>query len=332
MFTRTTSLGTAMLACLTAAICQADARAQVYGPGGYYNVNPYVYNGPAGGYLSGAGDVINAQAKFMTEQQRARVIKQQAEQARVDTRRRVFDERKYELDNTPTQQELREKEREVELRRAMKTPTMVAIWSGDALNKILEDAVTKQARGEKMPDIPLDADSLKRISVSPATGGSVGVLKSNGGKLVWPLTLLGGEYDTDRKEVERLFAEVVKQAKAGNIDRALLPDIDKAIRGLRVTLQDNVNDLTPSQHIGAKRYLGYLDDSVKALQDPSAVNYFNDKWTASGKDVDELVKNMRTKGLRFSPAAPGDESAYLALHAALAAYDGSLVAEVRTKQ
>jgi len=93
-----------------------------------------------------------------------------------------------------------------------------------------------------------------------------------------------------------------------------------------------VYDLTPSQHIESKRYLGYLDDSVKALQDPSAVNYFNDKWTASGKDVNELVKNMRTKGLRFAPAAPGDESAYLSLHAALAAYDGSLVAELRTKR
>ena len=53
-------------------------------------------------------------------------------------------------------------------------------------------------------------------------------------------------------------------AKAGSIDRALLPGINSAIQGLRVTLQDNVYDLTPSQHIESKRYLGYLDDSVKA--------------------------------------------------------------------
>ena len=40
------------------------------------------------------------------------------------------------------------------------------------------------------------------------------------------------------------------------------------------------------------------------------------------KDIAELVRNMTGKGLRFAPATPGDEPAYLALHRALVIYDG----------
>ena len=38
----------------------------------------------------------------------------------------------------------------------------------------------------------------------------------------------------------------------------------------------------------------------------------------------ELVKFMTDEGLWFAPAAPGDESAYLALYHALAAFDAGM--------
>jgi hypothetical protein len=37
--------------------------------------------------------------------------------------------------------------------------------------------------------------------------------------------------------------------------------------------------------------------------------------------VQELIRHMSAHGLRFAPAATGNETAYLALHHALAAYD-----------
>ena len=85
----------------------------------------------------------------------------------------------------------------------------------------------KQARGEKMPDISLEADSLKRISVSPATGGSVAILQSNGGKLVWPLTLLGGDYETDRKEAFDAGAFAAQSASTGSGSVVLHYDGDR---------------------------------------------------------------------------------------------------------
>jgi hypothetical protein len=54
----------------------------------------------------------------------------------------------------------------------------------------------------------------------------------------------------------------------------------------------------------ARQYLDQLGSAVTALHDPNAANYFNQTWTAKGRNVAELVENMRKNGLDFAPAAP----------------------------
>jgi hypothetical protein len=44
-----------------------------------------------------------------------------------------------------------------------------------------------------------------------------------------------------------------------------------------------------------------------------------------------LVRNLNAQGLRFAPATPGDEAAYVALHRALAAYRGGAQATVASE-
>jgi len=301
---------------------------QVVPPPAY--VNPYIqYNGPAGGYLTGASQVISAQGQFMNDQQRAKLTQQQVEQAKADTRRHVFDERRYELANTPTQQEERERLQALELRRVLRTPNQVEIWSGAALNTIFDNAKDKQGQGIKGPEVPLDSSVVLKLSVTNGTGGNVALFKDGDGKLEWPLPLLDSAYEGPRQELDRLVAEVVKQAKTGQFDRTLLPKIEQYTKMLRGLLADHINDMSPSDNIGSRRYLGYIDSATQAMKDPSALNYFNGTWAARGKTVDELVKNMTLQGLRFAPAAPGNESAYTVTYAALAAYDGSLVADLR---
>ena len=51
-----------------------------------------------------------------------------------------------------------------------------------------------------------------------------------------------------------------------------------------------------------------------------------------GKDVAALAHYMIVHGLWFAPAAPGDESAYVALHRALADYDGATSAGQQRRQ
>ncbi len=89
-----------------------------------YAMNPYSYSyaDPYGGGLRGAAEAINAQGQYETMFQRARLLNQQVQRSKVDTRRKIFDEWLYERLNTPTLQDLRERSMRYELRRALATP------------------------------------------------------------------------------------------------------------------------------------------------------------------------------------------------------------------
>jgi hypothetical protein len=80
----------------------------------------------------------------------------------------------------------------------------------------------------------------------------------------------------------------------------------------------------PATEIRAGEALNVLLEAIKTtkvLQDPNAGNHFNKTWTAQGNTVADLVRGMAAKGLKFAPAARGDEAAYIALHHALLLHD-----------
>ena len=93
---------------------------------------------------------------------------------------------------------------------------------------------------------------------------------------------------------------------------------------MKNTLDANVNKLTPDEFIEANRYLRYVKDTITALKDPSIINQFNGNWKKNARSVAELVQFMREKGLRFAPATPQDEAAYVALYYALASFDSGM--------
>jgi hypothetical protein len=90
------------------------------------------------------------------------------------------------------------------------------------------------------------------------------------------------------------------------------------------TLRNSVGEMSPTDYIGAQRYLTQLGQAVTALADPKVANYFNKNYSARGKNVAELVKFLSDNGLVFAPAVPGDEPAYRAMYDALAAYDAGM--------
>jgi hypothetical protein len=85
-----------------------------------------------------------------------------------------------------------------------------------------------------------------------------------------------------------------------------------------------VGDLKPDEYIEARRYLDELGQTIWALQDPKVGKQFQDDWKLKTRDVAQLVKHMREKGLLFAPATEKDQAAYVALYHALAAFDDSL--------
>src|SRR5262249_52715944 len=57
---------------------------------------PYQVMTPAGSYLTGASNVINSQGQFLISKQQAAVTQQEAEQAKLDTRRKTVEQWQYE--------------------------------------------------------------------------------------------------------------------------------------------------------------------------------------------------------------------------------------------
>jgi hypothetical protein len=69
-----------------------------------------------------------------------------------------------------------------------------------------------------------------------------------------------------------------------------------------------------------------VSDAVKVLGRADAAQYVNGTFAlnpAHIKTVGDLIAFMAEKHLKFAPAVPGDEAAYLALQRALASCDTS---------
>jgi len=304
--------------------------AQSQGLGSGFGYFPPYYNpwmgqlGPEAGYLFGAASITQANAQYMLTLQQARLQAAYANQAKIDVRRRLFDqfayERAYFIDNFAPEV-VRQREMVVALGRYKNNPPLTEILSGDALNGLLDHLVKLQGDGNRGPRVDLNEDTLKRINVSNGAGVNIGLLK-DGGKLQWPLAMQQQELADVEKILDQLLPQAVQEVKFGN---ALQGSMAKDIRAALQLLNDKVNEMargnmTPSQWVEARRYLNQLNMAFKGLTDSNAVNFFNGKWSAQGNTVAELVENMAKNGLRFAPATQGDEAAYRALHTALVSY------------
>jgi hypothetical protein len=303
----------------------ARARFQsVAGPSGYYG-NPY-YPGygylydPYGAALSGSADVINAQGQFIVSQQQGYLMREQYRQKKIETRRKNVDEYIYERAVLPTPEDDRERQRLENLRRARNDPPSTEIWSARSLNDLLVGIQQQIAKKIDAPDIALDEDVLKHINVSGGgTLASLGLFR-DGGRLQWPLAFVGDEFREDRKAMDQLALEAMKQIDSGPADAGTVRAMGQAVDRMADTLKGDVDNISTNDYIKAKRFLSELRNSLNALQDPSVTNYAKGKWSAKGRNVAELVTEMSRQGLKFAPAVSGDEAAYTALQRALADY------------
>src|SRR5262249_21541942 len=97
-------------------------------------------------------------------------------------------------------------------------------------------------------------------------------------------------------------------------------ELERNVESLRTLLTAQINEMSFAKYTEAKRFLRFLEDAVKVLQQPDAGEYLNGTYVAKGDTVKDLVKYMTDVGLRFGPAGDGDEAAYNALHRALVQY------------
>jgi hypothetical protein len=175
-----------------------------YGRAGYlparYWGNTYVSTAdPYGGYLNGGANVINAQGGYLKDVQDAYLKKEHVKAAKLANKRAAFDEWRYEKANTPSLEEQRENIRVQNVLRSRNNPPATEIWSGKALNDLLQDLQQSGARGGFGSPMYLNQDLLKEINVTVGTTTTgLGILK-NGGKFRWPLALIDDRYEPSRK-------------------------------------------------------------------------------------------------------------------------------------
>jgi hypothetical protein len=290
--------------------------------------NPYSYppyynlTTPVEGYLRGVASVTSAQGQYAIQIQRAKLDRQSAIQAAIQTRRMLFDEARYEMMYRPNPEQIRQEQIAMALERARKDPPITEIWSAKALNDLLRHVTTQQTSGKLGPRIDLDAGTLKHINFSPqATRANPGLLKGDG-KLQWPLPLQGKEFEEARTKLDRLVENAVQLVKFDKeIDVAALRDMNAYYKQLTETLENSIDDFSPTDSIRAHRYLRQLGNALQALGDPNLSTYFT---PGRATNVAELVKMMADKGLVFAPAVSGDEASYRALYNALRAFDAGM--------
>jgi hypothetical protein len=307
-----------------------------YGGGypGYPGWGNY-YQSPLAGALQGTASVINAEGQYLNQSQDARIRYEQWQQTRMDTKSKAIQQYIWEQGLVPTNEDLREKTREYELRIARHSPPANEIWSGEALNTLLKDIQQKQARGVMGPSVIVDQAQLPKISFTDGT--TVGGLPIFGttGKLQWPFELQSDLFEKDRAKLDPLALKAVQEAKAGQVGYKTITDMTAAVKQMQQTLSSNIAsgaDISPTDAIVARRYLNQFNDAITTLKTPNAQSYFNGTQVAKGNTVGELVDSMTRQGLKFAPAIGANQAAYTGLYNTLLTYDLSLSQQVAGAQ
>jgi hypothetical protein len=204
-------------------------------------------------------------------------------------------------------------------------PPLSRVYSGEALNTRLAEAQALQALRVFPPDVTLEAKVVQGLNVTRGRPwGHLGLLLAGKG-LRWPEALRASAFDVERKRLDAVLSQATRQAEEGKVRSATVEDLGKGTAGLKRLLDEQVNEVTPSQYIEARRFLLGLDETVRALQGPDVRDYLvATRELAAAKTAAELVKYLADHRLQFAPAPPGREEAYPILYRALADYAGGV--------
>jgi hypothetical protein len=302
-----------------------------YSPQGSYGTygggnNPYYSNGYGGDYGYLNGGLLNAYGNLNLQQEQARLLREQVEQAKLDTKKKRFDTLAYIRDHTPSWGEQQAKINRQIFFRIQNLASPAEIWSGKSLNVLLQNL--KKFADAKLPIAAssIDEDTLKHLNVT-AKYGNLGLLRNNGA-INWPVALADPDLTSkeERKRIEKETQRLFRQATNDKVDGATLLNLQNKMEEIRELLIKNVNRIPTPQYMEAKRFLNDFDSALRALREGDAAPYFDfqSKFASAPRTADELVRYMAKAGLKFAPATNGDEAAYQAVHDALVGWSVAL--------
>jgi hypothetical protein len=307
----------AALALLGATAAAAHAQYGYYPPAGYYPNGIY---GRGYGYLTGQANIMQGQATVLDaygnlgiQQAQATIGFEKGKQEELVTKRKTFDEMRYERDNTPSFTEKFEGTEALRIRRVLTSPLEAEITNGTAMN-ILLPFLTQLAQNSYHggPPVVLNQEMLKLINVSSGTATAGAGLLKDGGKLRWPFVLRGPL----QEKIDPLIQQGVALAAQDNLTPKLYNQIDRGLKDITEDLRKQFHreEIDGGGFLEGKRYLESLQNSVALLKSPNAPKIFGGAFAARGVTVDEVAMNMSSQGLKFAPAQPGNEAAYFSVY------------------
>src|SRR5262249_46436712 len=282
----------------------------------YYNYPYYPY----GGYLSGAADIMKAYGTVITSQEQARLMREAAKQARLETEKKRFDLERYIKENTPSFTEEQAKVTKQILKKVQVTANPYEIWAGSSLNTLLDDLRKYPGKRASVEPINLPEAALRRLTVRKSLG-TVGLLRGDG-RFRWPLALQELVPADKQKDVEIYAETLVNKARNGKVEANVLRDLKAELEKINEGLFKRMNDMPTGQYMEAKKFLRDFDDATRAIEKGDAPAYFEfQTFVSKGPTVKESAAYLIRNGLKFAAATQGAEAAYQAMHSALAAYD-----------
>jgi hypothetical protein len=249
---------------------------------------------------------------FMREDLRAK---------KLQHRRAVFDEMRYERENTPSDEELRQQQMQLSLMRARNNPPEREIWAAVPLNDLLKNIQRTQAREAVIGySIPLDPDLVKHISVT-ATADNRGsnVMFNPATMPEWPEAFSGDAFTEDKKKLEGALKTMADAQMAGKTPAS--GTAKKYVAGIREKLYQNRFQVSSQDYVDGLTFITQLGDTITSLSKPGAKNYLDGTYSAKGDTVRDLVDYMTSKGLTFAKATSGSEPYYTALYQQLVTYE-----------
>ncbi len=265
------------------------------------------------------GDIIRAQGEYLIDVQQANLMQQQLVREKLITHRAQLEHWDWEHKFLArVYEERKELAHDVELRRIVRDARPQEIYSGAALNSLLQELLQSFDKLSPPTSMPVEQEWLAHIHINCVNGNS-GLLK--GDKIAWPLLVLGrSDLSGDRAQIEGLLNQAKATAIKGDVPAMQLVELRDRVDQLEERLRGerrsgNTENWRPGQYVAALRSLNELKDSMAILERPDAAVYLN---PLQGKTVAELVDYMGKKnGFTFAPATWGDERFYTALYYAM---------------
>jgi hypothetical protein len=311
-----------------------------YGYGGYGG-----YGGGYGGYggsdtpwSSNYGAIItgaptNDSRDYIALNQAAMansLMREDLRAKRLQNRRAAFDEMRYEAENTPSPEQIREEMRMQQLDRARNSPPNNEMATGVPLNVLLDSVQRMQARENLIGyAIPLDQEILKHINVTSGKGSNE--FFKPGSLPDWVSALDNEAFAADKKRFsEDLFA-LGKSQLDGKVNTAKANDARKVLNNMRDNLYQLRFSMGSNDYMDGLAYLGKLNDTIDVLAKPDGKKFMDGTFAAKGETIGDLMSYMTKNGLKFGRATPGSEAYYAALYQSMAAYEIGLSKMVTKK-